>query len=138
VLGLGMHRVEDIQVRLALAKLQFKVQDDDPSNDSKAKSLEMCTAIQTFIRNHLESNNTNAKNNNNNNHSTKICTAKAENDNDLPAPCSLEDAADAFHLAGWVCIHVDDDSDISLISFTVALNQRGHDFEGGGTWFECK
>ena len=28
-------------------------------------------------------------------------------------------------------------SDTSLISFTVALNQRGRDFQGGGTWFEC-
>ena len=27
-------------------------------------------------------------------------------------------------------------SDTSVISFTVALNQRGTDFEGGGTWFE--
>jgi hypothetical protein len=27
-------------------------------------------------------------------------------------------------------------SDTSLISFTVALNERGQDFEGGGTWFE--
>jgi hypothetical protein len=27
-------------------------------------------------------------------------------------------------------------SDTSVISFTVALNQRGQDFEGGGTWFE--
>jgi hypothetical protein len=28
-------------------------------------------------------------------------------------------------------------SDTSIISFTVALNQRGRDFEGGGTWFEA-
>jgi hypothetical protein len=27
-------------------------------------------------------------------------------------------------------------SDTSVISFTVALNQRGRDFQGGGTWFE--
>jgi hypothetical protein len=74
----GISAVVNISLTLALAKLYFKVK-------RNKESMELCTGIQNLIRQHQN------------------CSASKEE-----LCCSLEDASDAYHLAGWVCIHADD------------------------------
>jgi hypothetical protein len=74
----GISAVDNIPLTLALAKLYFKVK-------RNKESMELCTTIQNLIRHHQKSSSS----------KEELC-------------CSLDDASDAYHLAGWVCIHADD------------------------------
>lgn len=80
---------DDIPSMLALAKLYFKVQENP-------KSMDLCISVHNYIRQQVRSKS-----------SSFSADACVTNKDDLLC-CSLEDVSDAFHLAGWVCIHADD------------------------------
>jgi hypothetical protein len=82
---------DDIPSMLALAKLYFKVQENQ-------KSLDLCTSVQNYIRQQQVRSKS----------SIFSADASVTTDKDDMFCCSLEDVSDAFHLAGWVFIHADD------------------------------
>ena len=78
----GIFVAVNIPLTLALAKLYFKIQ-------KTKEALELCTVIQNLIRHHQQ-----------------VPASSDTKEGELC--CSFDDASDAYHLAGWVCIHADD------------------------------
>jgi hypothetical protein len=90
----------DVPVTLALAKLCFK-------GNNKPKAMELCMRIVTYLNDHpslilatdTSHDHTTPENNN---------TPLSPSSSTASGSCDPEDAADAYHLAGWIRVHDDD------------------------------